>query len=352
MLFVSQGCSNLTGYAPEALLNNTKISFSQLIHPEERTLVQETVKRSLEHNRPFRIIYRLVTADQQVRWVLEQGSGIQNEDGKFDILEGFITDITEQKQAEEEIKGFNLNLEEKVRKRTVQLDSVNKELEAFSYSVSHDLRAPLRAIDGFSRILLEDHSSKLDQEGQRLLNVIRENTTKMGQLISNLLTLSRMGRAKLAFEQVCLQELAQNLIEEIKLTPQNRNISLQMKEVPPALGDKSMLRQVLQNLLTNAVKFTRHKEEAIIEVGGRYEGNFNTYYIKDNGVGFDMKYVDKLFGVFQRLHSENEFEGTGVGLATVQRIVHKHGGQVWAEGQLNRGATFYFTLPSIEGHHE
>lgn len=234
--------------------------------------------------------------------------------------------------------------EEELIKRTTQLEAANKELEAFSYSVSHDLRAPLRAIDGFSRVLLEDYSTKLDDEAKRLLNIVRDNTKKMSQLIDDLLTLSRLGRRQMEISTVDMDKLAQAVYDELKATVPERTITFDIKDLPSARGDQSMIRHVFANLLSNAIKFTRPREGAAIEVGGSPGGRENTYYVKDNGVGFDMQYVNKLFGVFQRLHSAEEFEGTGVGLALVQRIIHKHGGRVWAEGQVNEGATFYFTL--------
>ena len=226
-----------------------------------------------------------------------------------------------------------------------ELDAANKELEAFSYSVSHDLRAPLRAIDGFSKIFLEDYTDKLDDEGKRVLNVIRSNTNKMGALITDLLEFSRLGRKETKLSDINMNELANSAFEELKLITPNRKLEFNIKTLPSAYGDYSMIHQIFTNLLSNAIKFTEPKETAVIEVGSKEEKEENIYYVKDNGVGFDMKYVDKLFGVFQRLHSTEEFEGTGVGLALIKRIVDKHGGRVWAEGKVNEGATFYFTLP-------
>lgn len=234
--------------------------------------------------------------------------------------------------------------EKELIKRTKQLEAANKELEAFSYSVSHDLRAPLRAIDGFSRVMLEDYSDKFDDEGKRYLKIIRDNTQKMGQLIEDLLALSRLGRKQMEISEIDMAKLAKEVYDELKITTPERTIQLDIKTLPPAHGDQSMIRQVFVNLISNAIKFTRPREKAVIEICGVTEGNENVYYVKDNGVGFDMQYVNKLFGVFQRLHSADEFEGTGVGLAIVQRIVHRHGGRVWAEGKVNEGATFYFTL--------
>lgn len=234
--------------------------------------------------------------------------------------------------------------EKELLKRTTELESANKELEAFSYSVSHDLRAPLRAIDGFSRVMLEEYNDKLDDEGKRYLNIIRDNTQKMGQLIEDLLALSRLGRKEMQVSRIDMTKLAKTVFDEIKEANPGRNIQLEIKTLPPAYGDQAMIHQVLVNLLSNAIKFTRFKEKAVIEIGSIVRMNEIVYYVKDNGVGFDMQYLNKLFGVFQRLHSAEDFEGTGVGLAIVQRIIHRHGGKVWAEGKVNEGSTFYFNL--------
>lgn len=234
--------------------------------------------------------------------------------------------------------------EKELIKRTTQLETANKELEAFSYSVSHDLRAPLRAIDGFSRVILEEYKDKLDDEGKRYLNIVRDNTQKMGQLIEDLLALSRLGRKEMQVSRIDMAKLAKTVFDELKDANPGRNIQLEIKTLPPAYGDQAMIHQVFVNLLSNAIKFTQFKEKAVIEIGFNTQMNENVYYVKDNGVGFDMQYSNKLFGVFQRLHSAEDFDGTGVGLAIVQRIIHRHGGKVWAEGKVNEGATFYFNI--------
>ncbi len=247
----------------------------------------------------------------------------------------------------EQVSRSHHHLEAQVAQRTKALEGTNAELESFSYSVSHDLRAPLRAIHGFARILLEDHHAKLDPEAQRLLGVIDQNTRRMGQLIDDLLAFSRLGRTDLTTGPVDMKELTRLVADDVQRAESDRNGSLEIRidPLPPARGDRGLLRQVISNLMLNAAKFTRGRPSARIEVGSHPNGDEVVYYVKDNGAGFDARYADKLFGVFQRLHSAEEFDGTGVGLAIVKRIVQRHGGRVWAEGAVNQGATFYFTLP-------
>jgi signal transduction histidine kinase len=245
----------------------------------------------------------------------------------------------------DEIQLFNQKLEQNIAARTSELEIANKELEAFSYSVSHDLRAPLRSIDGYSRVMMEDYGDKVDDEGKRTLNVIRRNALRMGQLIDDLLSFSRIGKLNLTKINLDMASITETVVEEFK-TEQNKNVEFIIKDMLPTQGDRSMLKQVITNLLSNAVKYSMKKERPIVEIGSFQSADGNVYYVTDNGAGFDMLYYNKLFGVFQRLHSANEFEGTGVGLALVQRIVSKHGGKVWAEGKVNQGATFYFSLPN------
>jgi signal transduction histidine kinase len=223
----------------------------------------------------------------------------------------------------------------------------NKEMEAFSYSVSHDLRAPLRAIDGFTQILVEDYDKKLDDEGRRITSVIRASTVQMGKLIDDLLSFSRLGRKEITKNTVAMAVLVDEIYKELRKSSPDRNIEFILGKIPDAKADIDMMRVVWTNLLSNAIKFTGKTEKAKIEVGSKIDGADITYYVKDNGAGFDMQYINKLFGVFQRLHSTEEFEGTGVGLANVKRVVERHGGKAWAEAKVGGGAIFYFTLPKI-----
>jgi light-regulated signal transduction histidine kinase (bacteriophytochrome) len=235
-------------------------------------------------------------------------------------------------------------LEQRVIERTAQLEAANKELEAFSYSISHDLRAPLRAMHGFSRILLEEHAPHLAPEAQHYLRSVRDNAQHMGQLIDDLLTFARLSRQPLKRQRVECTDLVRQVLVELGSEYAGRRVDIAIGDLPSCQADPALLKQVLVNLCTNALKFTRYREVAVIEIGCLKADGESVYFVKDNGVGFDMQYVGKLFGVFQRLHRANEFDGTGVGLAIVQRIISRHGGRVWAEAAVNQGATFYFTL--------
>lgn len=250
-------------------------------------------------------------------------------------------EIAERQSAEALVQNLNSQLEQKV----ADLQAANQDLEAFSYSVSHDLRAPLRAIGGYAAILKQDHGHRFEAESLRLLTVIIDNARLMGVLIEDILAFTRLGRREINKIPIDMTALTQSIITELKGWELERAMELTVKALPPAHGDRSLIRQVLVNLLTNALKFTAPKTEAAISLSGWSEDGENIYAVTDNGVGFDMRYADKLFNVFQRLHPASEFEGTGVGLAIVHKIIQRHGGRVWAEGRVNHGATFYFSLP-------
>ncbi|MBW4453121.1 MAG: AAA family ATPase [Nostoc indistinguendum CM1-VF10] len=265
-------------------------------------------------------------------------------DGTLEYLSTIIRDISTLKVVEAEVRQLNAELEERVIQRTAQLQAANKALEAFSYSVSHDLRAPLRAIVGFSRMLQEDYGEQLDSEGNRYLKIVRENAKRMGELIDDLLNLSRLDRKEISRQPILLNEMIQKVLSDLALDMKGRQIEFAIADLPICHADFSLLKQVWINLLSNAIKYTRYKSPACIEVGYEIMDGEGVYFIRDNGAGFDMRYADNLFGVFQRLHREQEFAGTGIGLAIVQRIIQRHGGRIWAEAAIDQGATFYFTL--------
>jgi light-regulated signal transduction histidine kinase (bacteriophytochrome) len=244
-----------------------------------------------------------------------------------------------------EVLALTLELENRVEQRTAELAAANKELEAFSYSVSHDLRAPLRHIDGFAQLLRDRYAGQLPPAARGLLDKVCQSAQRLGRLIDDLLNFSRLGRQPLAKRVVNLAGVVQAVLDDLQSEREGRQVELRVSTLPEWRGDPSLLKQVFYNLVSNALKFTRQRERAVIEIGSRREPKGLVCFIRDNGAGFDMVYADKLFGVFQRLHRDDQFEGTGVGLSIVQRIIHRHGGRIWAEAEVDKGATFFFTLP-------
>ncbi|ACI17143.2 hypothetical protein COPRO5265_0030 [Coprothermobacter proteolyticus DSM 5265] len=321
IVFANQRMATMFGYTLEELIG---LPIADLLHPEERSLVLARVNGT-DPQPPESNTYetRLLKKDGSFFYALVSNSLITYNDRVATLFT--ISDITDTKARKE-------------------LEEANRELEAFSYSVSHDLRAPLRSIDGFSQMLLEDYADKLDDQGRDYLKRIRAATQRMSQLINDLLTLSRISRADMHFEELNLTAMAEDIAAELKQSQPERDVEFIIEPNVKAYGDSHLLRIVLENLLRNAWKFTSKHKSAIIEFGVKEHDGKTVYFVRDNGAGFDMAYVDKLFVPFQRLHEQDEFEGTGIGLATVQRIVHRHGGTVWAEGEVEKGATFYFTL--------
>lgn len=325
--------------------SKTGAGFLSLIHPADRERVCKLINEAITNKNVYTAEYRLIKPDSSVCWMADQGRVSAEKDGIAVRMSGVIRDITEYKQVENQIRELNENLENLVKKRTIQLEEANKELEAFSYSVSHDLRAPLRHISGFVELLQKRIANTLDETSLRYLNNITQTVKHAGNLVDDLLAFSRMGRMEMRQLNINMQQLVQQVQQQLEPEIEGRKIIWKIGELPHVCGDPSLLKLVLWNLFSNAIKYTRPVAEAEIEIGSFSNENEVVFFVRDNGVGFDMRYVEKLFGVFQRLHSASEFEGTGIGLANVRRIIHRHGGKTWAESIINNGATFYFSLP-------
>lgn len=341
----NMGAQRIEGYKADEVIGS---HFSRFFPPEdvEAGLPHRLLDRARTNGRCSEELWQ-VRKDGGRFWANLLLAALKDEQGRLYGFAKVNHDMTFYKTAQEEIRRLNSTLEQRVRERTAQLEAVNKELETFSYSVSHDLRAPLRHIDGFADMLRQRASSQLDQTSLEYLNIITEATRQMSRLIDALLAFSRMGRAALNKTQVDSNKLVKGILHDLSYEMEGRRIEWRLAQLPVVMADPALLRQVWFNLISNALKYTRIRDIATIEIGVQPSETEHVFYIKDNGVGFDMHYVDKLFGVFQRLHGAGEFEGTGIGLANVRRIVQRHGGRVWAEGEPDVGATFYFTLPKV-----
>jgi PAS domain S-box-containing protein len=340
--FIGEGIKELTGYEPneftpqvwDSLVRETRMVGSCGLY---------TLEEAIQKNRAgllplWQADSRICDRNGEERWIFDGAVNILDEEGRLVGSIGTLQDISLRKSAEDQIRRMNDELEQRVRERT-------KELESFSYSVSHDLRQPLRALDGYSRFLMSDYGDLLPEEGQHYVNIIRQNAQQMGRLIDDLLAFSRLGRQAIQKETVNCTRLVEEVLEQLYTERAGRDLQIQIQELSPCHGDPALIRQVWVNLISNAIKFTQKRAPAVVEIGQFTREHERVYYVKDNGAGFDMKYAEKLFNVFQRLHRSEEFDGTGVGLAIVHRIVRKHGGRIWAEARVNEGATFFFTIP-------
>ncbi len=374
----SEGIRNIFGCSPEDVLNDFA-PISRVIYPDDAARVISDIEYSAEHLTYFTCEFRVQIPGKEVQWIYSKSTPEKLADGSITWY-GFNSDITQRKLAEDsleksrvdiqkalevsnrsrqsllsvledqgrsqkEIIKLNAELEHRVKQRTAQLEAVNKELEAFSYSVSHDLRAPLRHISGFSDILSKDVNNQLSEKSKFYLDIISSSAIKMGILIDDLLSFSRTGRAEMEKSDFNMNQVVEEVVSQIKISNPNRKINWNIANLPRISGDCNLLRLVWVNLIENAVKYTKTREQAEIHISCISEKEEFIFSIRDNGVGFDMKYAGKLYGVFQRLHSSAEFEGTGIGLANVRRIILRHGGRTWAEAELEKGSTFYFTLP-------
>jgi PAS domain S-box-containing protein len=338
-----------TGQSDEDCLG---LGWRRGFHEDDRSAFSATLKTAKDAAAPFESELRLWhAASADWRFVSVRAAPVLDADGAILEWIGTITDINDRRQAEAEIRRLNTDLEERVSRRTAELEATNRELESFSYSVSHDLRAPLRAIDGYSRMVEEDYGDRLDEDGKRMLAVVRDEAVRMGRLIDDLLSFSRMSRQAMdAVENVDMTSLAKEVAKSLMRDKDAERVRFDIWPLPAVEGDVALLRQVWINLLSNALKYSSTKPKSEILVTGERMNGEALFRVQDNGVGFDMKYAPKLFGVFQRLHKAEDFEGTGVGLAIVHRVITRHGGSVRADSKVGEGATFHFTLPAGSTH--
>lgn len=341
ILYRSPSTYKITGWTNEERCSQLQM---QETHPEDVEQLHLAMKEIIMNpDTPFVITFRVKHKEGHYIWL----EGILTNHLQDKYIEAIVLnfrDVTGRKNAEEKIRQMNDELEHKVVERTAQYDAVNKELEAFSYSVSHDLRAPLRAIDGYANMIEEDYDKLLDDEGKRLLGNIQQNAKKMSILIDDLLAFSRLGKKVISKKQLDMKELIEGVLIDLNKS-MTHHAGIKLGTLHPVIGDYSLIHQVMINLVSNAVKYSSKKEKPVVSIESKKENNEVIYTITDNGVGFDMKYAHKLFGVFQRLHTMDEFEGTGVGLAIVQRVITKHNGKVWAGSKVNEGSVFSFSLP-------
>jgi PAS domain S-box-containing protein len=347
-VYVSPQVQTMLGVSPEEWREGELNFWLGLIHPEEREAARAAYLHSIESGAPFNLEYRMRARDGRELWVFDRAVVMPGLGGQPGSIHGVIFDITDRKRAEGEVRRLNTELEGRVAQRTAELEAALRELESFAYTVWHDLRSPLRAMNGYAHLLSEEYAAGLDERGQQHLGRIRAGAQRMDLLIQDLLAFIRLGRLPVQPQPVAaaaLREMVALLVDELQAEAGERQVEVIIGPLPECRADPVSLRSVFTNLLSNAFKFTRRRADARVEVGSRPAPGGVIYFVRDNGVGFDVQYLPKLFGVFQRLHLTDDFEGTGVGLAIVRRAVERHGGRVWAEAEPGRGATFYFMLP-------
>jgi PAS domain S-box-containing protein len=346
--FWTEETYRIHGFTPQASVPGSYESIDRSLacyDPAGHPVILAAFQRCIEQGDDYDLELPFTSADGLRKWIRTTATAVR-EQGQIVKVVGNIMDITERKTAEEALRRLNLELDQQVLDRTAQLEVANKDLEAFAYSVSHDLRAPLRHIDEFTELLKKMVGTSFGEQGRHYMDTICDQVKKMGRLIDDLLSFSRMGRHTVSFKPVELELLVREVIGELAPDVAGRTIDWRIDELPTVSGDAAMLRMVMFNLITNALKFTRPREKAQIEIGSLPGQNGEAViFVRDNGVGFNMTYRDKLFGVFQRLHRADEFEGTGIGLANVRRIINRHSGRTWAQGEPDRGATFFFSIP-------
>ena len=332
------------GYKPQDFIGRSAYDLRNILMPESFEQVLADIDLILKGETITAAVYRFIAKDGTIKYGEVSGSPIISY-GRIIGIISVARDITERKRGEEEIRRLNTELEQRVLDRTAQLEATNNELEAFSHMVSHDLKSPLQHISGYAELLNKRAYQAIDEKSRQYLKIITDSAIGMGKLIDDILSFSRMGRVEMMKRKINLDILVKEILSDFQADARGRNIDLKVGPLPEVHGDSAMLRQVLVNLISNAFKYTKMRTDAVIEIGSTCSENGEVcIFVRDNGAGFDMKYADKLFGLFQRLHLAENFEGTGVGLANVRRIIHRHGGKVWAEGKVGEGATFYFTL--------
>ncbi len=336
----SLGCVAITGYKPEEYLSNPNLWY-EMIHPDDRARVQSAINDILSGQEVPPVEHRLIRRDGEVIWVRNTMVPFFDTNRRLLKYDGMIEDVTKRKHTEEHIRLLNKELEQKI----LQLTEINKALDCFNRSVSHDLQAPLTVIGGFARRLLKVYGDTFETEAIDLISTIQMNAQKMERLIKDLLAFSRSAQKEIKIDKIDMTTLVKTIIDELTPALQERSVRFDIRALSPAYGDRGLIKQVIENFLSNAIKFTSTMDKAIIEVGCRVEEHQNVYYVKDNGIGFDCQYAEKLFTPFTRLPEAEEFDGTGIGLSIVERIINRHSGRVWAEGKVGEGATFYFSLP-------